>query len=96
MIGGKTIVDISAGDRHALVLAADGLVYGYSRTNWNAQVGDFVVTSDRDYFVPSSMVAPALYCGERVDNIYATFDSSIVTTNFGRVLAWGNSNVRLI
>jgi alpha-tubulin suppressor-like RCC1 family protein len=89
----RTIVDIEAGERMVLALTSDGNLYGYSRANGNAQAGDGTNTGGRYYFVYSSAVMNSLQGGERILNIYASFANGVVSTNFGRLLGWGNNDV---
>jgi alpha-tubulin suppressor-like RCC1 family protein len=100
LLGGRAIIDITAGSNEAsvtgggfaLVLTSDGGVYGYSRNNKYAQVGDGTILN-RDYFVTSTSVTAKLFNGEQVTKLVAGRNGMAVTSH-SRVLMWGDNTVR--
>ncbi len=92
----RTVVDISPGDAHVVVITSDGMVYGWSTTNTYGEAGDGVTTSGRNYFVLSTSMLAGMLCGEYALNVYAAGYNSMVTTNFGRLLILGANPVRLL
>jgi alpha-tubulin suppressor-like RCC1 family protein len=88
-LNGKTIVQISAGNSHALALDSSGKVYAWGN-NANGQLGDGTATQRLLPVVVSISSSSALN-GKTIVLISAGNVHSLALDSAGQVYAWGNN-----
>ncbi len=83
---------MAAGHNFVLALANDGTVYACGDNSKRA-LGDGTTTNSYTTFVSTSSVMSTLLANEVILNVYAGRFNGLATTNFGRLLAWGDNTV---
>ncbi|MCU0781267.1 MAG: cadherin-like beta sandwich domain-containing protein, partial [Akkermansiaceae bacterium] len=84
----KTIVDLSVGGYHGLVLCDDGTVYGWG-ANDGGQLGDGSTTHRS---TPVAVQTGGVLAGRRVTAIAAGRTHNLALCDDGTVVSWGNNS----
>jgi alpha-tubulin suppressor-like RCC1 family protein len=86
-LAAKTVIAISAGERHCLALTSDGKVYAWG-WNLSGQLGNNSTTNSG---YPVAVVSNGALTGKTVVAIAAGVGHSLALTSDGKVFAWGSN-----
>ncbi len=87
-LAGKTVVAVSAGNRHSLALCSDGTVVAWG-FNGNGQLGN---NSTTDSTVPVTVLGIGALAGKTVVAVAAGGSYSLALCSDGTVTAWGRND----
>lgn len=85
--GGRAIVDLMAGSRHTVALAADGTVFAWG-ANPSGQVGNGTTNNQPT----PALISGGSLSGRTATRIYAADMQTFAVTSDGAMHGWGNGN----
>ncbi len=88
VLAGKTIIQITAGDRHAMALCSDGSLVAWGNNNWG-QLGNGTTTQSS---FPTLIDTTGVLAGKSITAISAARLGGLALCSDGTLVAWGQND----
>jgi alpha-tubulin suppressor-like RCC1 family protein len=98
-LSGKTVIAISAGNYHSIVLLSTGAIAGYvlfyfhslKIYSWGYDVGNQVIPGGGNYISTATTMSPGVFSAKLITSLYTGSDHTIVQALDGTLYGWGSN-----